>query len=447
MQSRYLLTVFLAALLVLAACTVPAPPEGALDVGTPQNEANAGESGSERIELEFWTLLTGNLAEALDRQVQAFNQSQDEIFIVNVNQGGYQELQQKLLAAVAAGEPPVITMVDYINVPFYAQQGVFEPIDNLASEEDMADFIPALLQDLSYNGQVYALPYNRSTQGLYYNKDLFAEIGLDPEHAPETWEEFRELSQQITESKAGRYGSFANFIRWYFEPFVYQWGGRMNDEACNPVFHQEGAIEMMTFFQDLYLDGYATLPSNLSGTFDQQALEFINGDVGTMRQSTAIQSFIGNAVDFEWGFGMLPAGPAGRAVTHGGGNVAISAKATDEQKQAAWAFVRFLTDAERSAEFHMATGYMPSRYSVLDREEVKAFHAEHPSWLVSVEQLEYARPTACVVLNVPEYHNIITEAIDRVIINGEDPAAVINGAAAELQTAIDALRAEGNLIQ
>jgi|GEM_PF-340618 len=445
MHYRIFVTILLIALLTLAACAVPAPPEGALETTMQGQEANSGTSVAMKI--EFWTLLTGNLARALDQQVQAFNQSQDKIQIVNVNQGGYQELQQKLLAAVAAGNPPVITMVDYINVPFYAQQGVFEPINNLASEEDMADFIPALLDDLSYKGQVYALPYNRSTQGLYYNKDLFAEIGLDPERAPETWDEFRQFSKQITESAEGRYGTYANFTRWYFEPFIYQWGGRMNDEECNPVFHKEGAVEVMTFFRNLYQDGYATLPSNLSGTFDQQALEFVNGDVGMMLQSTAIQSFIGDTVDFTWGFSMLPAGPAGRAVTHGGGNVAISAKASDEEKQAAWEFVRFLTDAERSAEFHMATGYMPTRYSVLEMPEVQAFHKENPSWLVSVKQLEFARPTACVVVNVPEYHNIITEAIARVIINGEDPEAVMNEAASELQAAIDTLRAEGKLIQ
>ncbi len=423
---------------LIAACAAPAAPAAT-------GESSAAAPQTQVIELEFWTLLTGNLAEALDAQVQAFNASQDRIRIVNVNQGGYNELQQKLLASIAAGNMPPITMVDYIYVPYYAQQGVFAPIDELASPEDMADFIPALLEDLSYNGRPYALPYNRSTQGFYYNKDLFREVGLDPDQPPATWEEFREVAKILSES--GVYGTYANYSRWYFEPFVYQWGGVLNDAECNPTLDSPEVIAMAKFFQDLYhVDGYAVMPATLSGTFDQAAIEFINGQVGMMRQSTAIQSFIGNSVDFDWGFAMMPAGPVTRAVTHGGGNVAISAFLDETRKAAAWEFVRFLTDTERSAEFHMATGYMPTRYSVLERDDVKAFHAEHPSWLISVQQLEFARPTACIVRNVPEYNAIITQAIDRMIINNEDPATVLGEVQRELQLAVDELRAAGTLI-
>jgi sn-glycerol 3-phosphate transport system substrate-binding protein len=433
----------------------PAAPEPAAEEPAPEPAAEepapepAAEAPAETVEVEFWTLLTGSLGARLDEQVQQFNQSQDEVRVVNIFQGDYEELNQKLLASVAAGNPPPITMVDYILVPFYAQQGVFLSLSEVATEEEMAGYYQELLGDLSYQGEVYALPYNRSTQGLYYNKDMFEEVGLDPDSPPDTWEEFAEYSRIITESGERRSGSFANFTRWFFEPFIYQWGAEMNDDECNPTFQETGGVEVLEFFQNLYHDeGVVMLPSNLAGGFDQQALEFITGQVGMIRQSTAIQGFIGDAVDFDWGFAMLPAGPAGRAVTHGGGNVAITTNATPEQREAAWTFLSWLTAPEQSAEYHMATGYMPSSPEVLEMPEVQAFHEEYPSWLVSVDQLEFARPTSCVVVNTGAiYHNVMTEAIERVIINNEDPQAVLDRAAEELQFEIDRRRDAGELIE
>ena len=153
-------------------------------VAAPDNSGaadNAPESDGEVIELAFWTLLGGANGDRVQKLVDDFNASQDGIVIINESQGGYDDLQQKLLASLAAGNPPPITMVDYKYVPFYAKNGAFEPINNLASKEDLADYIPGLLTDLTYKGQVYAIPFNRSTQGMFYNKDLMREAGLDPE--------------------------------------------------------------------------------------------------------------------------------------------------------------------------------------------------------------------------------------------------------------------------
>ena len=258
------------------------------------------EEAMEPVEIEFWTLLTGPLGERLDGMVTEYNASQDAVEVVNVNQGGYNEIQQKMLAALAAGSPTyVVTMIDYKNVPFYANSGVLEPISDWASAEDMADFIPGLLADLTLDGKVYALPMNRSTQGLYYNKDLFREAGLDPDKPPETWDEVRQYGAAIAalgDDFSGIYGT--GNMQWYFEPFVYEFGGSFSDADCNFTFNDEYGVAAATYLSDLvHEDGVAIIPSIMSGPFDQQATEFVQGKVGMLRQSTAVNEILSNVVD------------------------------------------------------------------------------------------------------------------------------------------------------
>jgi sn-glycerol 3-phosphate transport system substrate-binding protein len=332
-RSLALCVLALALALVIAACGAPSQPSAqqAPAQQAPTQQAAAQTQATRpagTMEVEFWTLLTGNLAKELDNLVNDFNASQSEVKVTNVNQGGYPQLQQKLLASMAAGNPPVMTMVDYIYVPYYAQQGVFASINELASEADMKDFVPQLLADLTYQGKVYALPLNRSTQGLYYNKDLFKEVGLNPEAGPKDWTEFREFSKKLTNPDKKQFGAYATVPRWYWGPFVWENGGELSDDDCNVKFQEQPGIETAQYLQDLvWKDKTNIVPANLSGTFDQQAVEFIQSKVGMMRQSTAIQSFIGGSVKFNWAFSGMPAGPKARVVSGGGANVAISAKA------------------------------------------------------------------------------------------------------------------------
>jgi sn-glycerol 3-phosphate transport system substrate-binding protein len=432
--------------ILVIACAPASTPSAPAATAAPAQATVAPQAGA--MQIEFWTLLTGQLGDQLQAQIDAYNQSQTKVKIVNDNQGGYDQLQAKLLAAVAAGNPPVVTMVDYKNVPYYAQQGVFEPIDNFASADDMKDFIPGLLTDLTFHGKVYALPFNRSTQGLYYNKDLFKAAGLDPEKPPETWEDVIAYSKKISDPSKKQYGIYSTGnMQWYFEPIVYQYGGKISDDNCNFVFNSDAGIKAAKMLQGMVSDKLAIAPSVLTGTWDQQAVEFVQGKVAMMRQSTAIQGYIGQTVSFAWGFAPFPGGPAGRAVTSGGGNVAISAKATPEQKAAAWDFIKFLTSTKQSAQFHMATGYMPTRYSVMQLPEVQDFYKTHPSWLVSVKQLDYVKPTACGILNNPQWAPTIQPALDQIFLNNEDVKTVLDKAVSDLNVGIDAARQANKLIK
>ncbi len=474
MKTKYLLPlgIMLLASFSLIACSTPAQPETIIEqvevevtrevvsevevvrevvsevevtrIVEKEVEASMAES-QEPVEIEFWTLLSGGQGEILAGQVDAFNASQDRVNVTLVEQGGYSGLQQKLLASISAGNTPAVTMVDYVFVPFYAQQGVFEPLDKYFSDADKADFIPGLLSDLNFQGELYALPYSRSTQGLYYNADLLGEVGIDS--PADSWEEFEEHSRLLHDANPDYYGSYSYFNRWYWEPVMLSFGGQLNDADCNVTINGAESVEAMEFFRRLQHDeGTLALPTTLEGSVEEREADFIQGRIAYILKSTSWLTRMDDVVDFDWGFTLLPEGPGGRFVTNGGGNLAISASATDAEKAAGWELIHFLSNTQQTAELHGGTGYVATRYSALDLPWVKTLHDGKPEYRVSVDQLEFAQPTACVARNVGAYHPMVSEALQRIVINNEDPQTVLDQLTADLQFEIDAAKEAGTLV-
>ena len=249
-------------------------------------EEPAASAITEPITIEFWTMLGGDLGERVKKLVEEYNASQDMVTIMEVNQGDYEPLLQKQLASIVAGNFPPVTLIDYKTVPFFAQAGVLEPIANWASEDDMNDFIPGLLGDLTYDGVVYALPFNRSYQGVYYNKDLFRQAGLDPEAPPQTWDEYAAAVDAIDALGDDIYGSY---IYRRSHEFFLSFGEPISDENCDVTVASDAGVAAYQYLQDLRYVHNALVPANLSGPFDQAAIEFIQGKVGMYSGSIAIQ--------------------------------------------------------------------------------------------------------------------------------------------------------------
>lgn len=409
--------------------------------------AAAGQEESsvtETVEIELWSLLTGDKAEILDTQAQAFNESQSEVYVNVIHQGGYNPTKEKIIAATIAGNLPPVIMVDYMEVPFYAQNGVIVSLEKFLSKDIRADFLPGLLKDLTVNGEIYGLPYNRSTQGLYINKDLMAKAGLS--EAPKSWDEYKEQAVKIKALGDDYYYGYSYFHQWIFDAICYSWGNPISTEDGDITFNQNNVVEMMTYFQQMEKDGYMLMPPTTSGGFEEQKGAFVEGKVATIFESTSWLNTMSNVVDFDWDFGYIPAGDGGYSVTIGGGNFAITNQVSEKEQEAAAKFLLYITAAEQSAEFHINTGYMPTRYSVLELPAVKQFHSENPEYLVSVKQTEYAKPSSASTRNIKSIWWRMTQGLQRIAIGGEDPKTVLDELAAEFQTEIDELKENGEFV-
>ena len=86
----------------------------------------------------------------------------------------------------------------------------------------------------------------------------------------------------------------------------------------------------------------------------------------------------------------VPAGPAAQATELYGAPFTVFKKATAAQKQAAWLFLKFITEPAQTAYWAMNTGYMPVRRSALATPGLKAYYQKYPDRLAAVQQLDGA---------------------------------------------------------
>ncbi len=390
------------------------------------------------VQVDFWMGLSGSLGEVLMEMVNQFNASQDEVFINATFQGSYFDVQQKAMIAMAGGMPPDMIQVEQAQVRNLAAMGVVLPLSDL--DLDTSEFIPTLIADCYYNGELYGIPFNRSTPLLYYNKDMFREAGLG-EDPPKTWEELLEFAKKLTkpatDDQEATWGFQAVPNFWFFEAMVWQFGGEMADDSTGKLLYdQPGAVEALKFWQDLiHVHGVARCPAGEEAAAHAiTRADFYAGRVAMIFDSTGQLTAHNQNTPFEMGVGFLPAGVT-HAVPTGGGNIVILSR-NPEIRRAAAKFIEWFTNAENAAVWSMRTGYMPVNQVAMNSEEMQKFYAENPNARVAGEQLQYARTVPAISV-IPEVVESVESALQAVLLGGEDPATALANSVRESQPAAD----------
>ncbi len=218
---------------LLAACPAPAAP------GAASTSGGAAAPAAAAKELEAWSQMTGLAQESTKGILDNYNKQNKKGLTVKfvyipVTQGSQSD--EKLLTAVAGGNPPALHYADRFTVPQFAQQGFFSDITDQAQTAGVKgeDYYPFAWDEATYKAKIYALPFDTDTRALWYNKDIMTEAGLDPEKPPTTLDELRTATKALTKKdgtgQVTRYG----FNPLYDQAWAYTWGFGFKGEFQDP---------------------------------------------------------------------------------------------------------------------------------------------------------------------------------------------------------------------
>lgn len=344
----------------------------------------------------LWFSYGGKNREALLALVKAFGVEQPEHRLRAVYQGDYFELLAKLRTAMHAGAVPAVTHVIAEVMPYLAEAGVLEPLDELEGLSGDLELVPELAQEGAFTPKpgrrLYGLPFNRSTPIAYLNGAVLDELGLAP---PTTWEELERFAALATKGEGSdrRFGFACPIDWWFWVALVGQAGGELVDAEGRYVLGAEAGERALALWQRLvHEQGVMRPPPGRDyNAWQVTNLDFLAGRAAMIWTSTAFLRYLEENAKFR-----VVAAPLPRDVRHavptGGTMFVVPRAATSEEKRHAAAFLRFMVLPERANEFATKTGYIPVSRAGIAELERSGWYASHANDAVARDQLRHVRP-------------------------------------------------------
>ncbi len=380
---------------------------------TAQAAAEGGSTAAEaapsdKTEVVFWTSMSGGMGEAVDKIVKDYNESQDKVHVTVEFQGNYYDMAAKLQTAVTSGEAPHVAQLEMGRTKMFADYGVLQDMTDIAKEAglDTSMFYDGLMDCCDWGEGIYALPFNRSTPMFYYNKDMFKEVGLDPEAPPQTWDELREYAAKLSIPEE-RWGFEMPIDAWFYEAFIMQGDGRiLNEDETDIGFNNETGIKPLTLWKSMIAEGVMKAPPGKEyNSYEAARSDFAAGITGMIVTSSGDLGTLTNSCEFELGTAFLPKDKR-FGVPTGGANVVMLA-GHDEDAAATMDFLKYLTSPDVAAYWSVQTGYVPSSKAASESSVYQEFINSNAAAKTALSQMEYTDIPRPINEDYPQIHSEI----------------------------------------
>lgn len=387
----------------------------------------------------FWFAYGGRVRSVLLDLVGKYNAAQSRVVVRPVFQGDYFEALAKLRTALVAGVAPALSHVVLEVVPYLARAGVLEPLDGYEGARELA-LVPALDQRGSFSGaerqSLVSIPFNRSTPIALLNARIFEEARATP---PATWEELATTAARLTrrDSTGGvRWGFEVPVSWWYWVAMVGQAGGELVAPGGTVTLGGTAGEKALTFWQKLvHQDGVMRPPPGRDYQAWQSTNEsFLLGRIAMMWNSTAFVRYLEDTAHFPVIAAALP-GDVRRSVPTGGSAFVLVRDAPDEEKRAAWDFVRWMCETEQTIEWSTRTGYLPVTTEAANELSSRGWYARHPNDRVAFDELAVADPWPWSPDLFRWEREIVEPRLEEAVLTGRDAHVTMDEARADAAAA------------
>ena len=340
----------------------------------------------------------GPIAKIIDDYAADFTKENPGIKVTPIYAGSYQDTIVKALTANKSGTPPVTSVLLSTDMFTLIDEEAIVPIDNFIKTADdrawLGSFYKAFMHNSQTGGKTWGVPFQRSTVVQYYNKEMFKAAGLDPNKPPSTWAELVDMAKKLTVKDAsGKVTQFgvqipsSGFPYWLFQGLAIQNDVVLANDLGNAVkFDDPKVIEALQYWIDLTKQGSHPAGIVEWGTTPK---DFFEKKVAMMWTTTGNLTNVRANAKFDFGVAMLPAGKRKGSPT-GGGNFYIYKKSTPAQQEAAFKFIKWITQPERAARWSMDTGYVAISEAAYGTDTLRKYGRDFPPALVARDQLPFA---------------------------------------------------------
>ena len=265
------------------------------------------------------------------------------------------EARAKITASVATdgGEFDVVMISNY-ETPMWAENGWLvnlQPYADQTEGYDPQDFIPTVRESLSYDGDLYSVPFYGESSFLIYRKDLFKQAGLKMPDEP-TWEQVEGFAAELDDPSKGLSGICLRGLAGWGEVLapldtvINTFGGRWFDEEWNAQLDSEESAAAIEFYVDT-VRNYGT-PGAAQASFAECATQYTQGNAAMWYDATSavgtVESEADSTVVGKNGYVQAPT-----QETEDSGwlySWSLGIPKTSQNADAAWKFLSWMTDKD-----------------------------------------------------------------------------------------------------
>lgn len=383
---------------------------------------------------------------AFQNVVQMYNKVQDKVQVVATYNAGV----SKILTQELGGSPPdVYFNVSTAQVGTWAKNGYILPLQPFIQK---THFDPSIITDsarryVTFQNQIWAMPFLEDTFMLLYNRTLFKQAGLDPNKPPATWEEMRADADKLTKvDSSGKISQLGMLPTWAGSDFVGTWlpvymtafGGTLVDSTGTKITANcAQCVQALQWERDFYDKWGPTRIDRFNSQFAALASSagnaFFSGKTAMVVEGEWNPKFAEEyAPKVDWGVAPLPY-PAGHPELLGsgmaGGNPGTIMKGTKHPDEA-WAFLRWVETVSPTVAFANAINNVPQLKAALQSPQLDP----NPKYRQFVK---YAFGPKVVVFPVnavsSDYANEMVQIEDLVIHDKMSPKAGLDKLTSDIQ--------------
>ena len=338
--------------LALVGCGTNQGGGGSTGPGASASQAPAVSPAAELSgDLTVWAM--GNEGVKLSTLADGFMKEHPGVK-VNVTPVDWGQAVAKLQTAIAGGQTPDVSQMGTDMMGQFAATGALEPVP--------ANFDPAAYFEGAWNtnvvdGTVYGVPWYVETRLLYYRTDIAEKAGITA--PPATWEELTAAAKAMQDKGGAKWGISLGTKNWqeYF-PFLWSAGGDVTDDTGAYQLNSPQAVEALTYYQSFFKDkvtpesvpeGFDITPAFVAGTHPM----FFSGPwhLGLIKDAG------GAAIEGKWAIAPMPKKVSATSFV-GGSNFVVYKNS--KNKDAAWAFVQYLSDPATQVNWYKEVTDLPA---------------------------------------------------------------------------------------
>jgi arabinogalactan oligomer/maltooligosaccharide transport system substrate-binding protein len=327
-------------------------------------------SVEEDATIVFWHTMNEQETVTLKSIIAEFQNANPKVQ-VQVEYVPFGDAQNKFKIAASAGNAPDVIRAEIAWTPEFADLGYLLDITDMVSSKDKADYLDAPFNYNKYQGKIWGIPQVTDAPALLYNKKILKAAGYDK--APATLAEMEKVVSDV-KAKTGLEGFYMRGDAYWFQCFLWAFGGGLIDEKGNIFINNANSIKALEYVvnqKDKLFPGEI----DFANDYNNAMALFKDGKVAMIINGPWATADVLSGKEFQdssnFGVAPFPKGPGGKQGSPVGGHNYVVSSGTAYPK-AAYKFIEFINQPKYQAMLAVKNNLLPTRKSSYAIAEVKA---------------------------------------------------------------------------